>query len=91
MNKNIFVYLAVVGLFVLGGLLVFGHFKMAAGALLTLVGVAAIVFSRSMAAAQKEIAESRYGLKRWGNVTPLTFGLWGVGIAIVGLAWVLIW
>jgi uncharacterized membrane protein len=88
MIAKLLIYLFVYGLFVAAAFLIFveDRFQRDAGMLLVLSGALAVVFCRVMAEVQELIA-SRFGLQRWFRIRPLTFVLWGVGVVIVGLAW----
>jgi hypothetical protein len=92
MRRKLFVYLFVFGLFVtaaLSLLVVEDAFHWASGMSLVLGGTLAIVFSRAIAQAQ-ELIGSRLGIQSESGLRPLTFVLWGVGVVIVGLAWLLV-
>ena len=84
-------FIAVFGLLAAAALLAFGDAQAAGGMLLVIAGLIAAVKSRSMAKAQNGINQGigRYSWNPWGSVSPRLFVIWGVGMAIIGLAMVL--
>jgi len=89
---HITLFIVVFGLLAAAAFLSFGNAQAAGGTLLVIAGAIATVKSRSMAKAQARINEGvdRYSWNPWGSVTPRAFCVWGVGIAIIGLAMILV-
>jgi hypothetical protein len=57
----------------------------AIGALLLGTGLTAIGLARGLKTAQKQLAHTPSIPRYWANVRPLTFALWGSGVALVGI------
>jgi hypothetical protein len=86
---SLLVFFIVLGLFFVAAYLATSEEGMerAAGALLIACGLLSMILSRVMSVAQHRLAESRFAPASLKNVRPLTFMLWGAGIAIVGFLW----
>ena len=56
----------------------------AIGALLLACGLTAVAFAHYLTSAQRQLAEKPLIPSRWKNVRPLTFILWGTGVAMIG-------
>ena len=88
MNRDLLVWILVYGGFVLVGLLIFEFgFGSMAGVGLIIVGSVAVFFAHNISKAQRELAAKRYVPKQLKRVRPLTFVLWGAGVAILGVIW----
>lgn len=85
--------LAVVGLFVGAGLLALNTNAPSrfVGAILIAAGFIAVAFSRAIATAQQALAKKPYIPQHWKGVRPLTYTLWGSGVAILGVLLLLGW
>jgi hypothetical protein len=89
MSKNVATLLCVIGLFALA--VFFARPGVAAwlpSAALILCGFAALLFGSNMANAEKQLTGRA---ARWLNFgsepRPLKYKLWGMGLVIVGIAW----
>ncbi len=82
----------VFGLLAAAAFLTFSEDRAAGGTLLVIAGFVAAVKSGSMAKAQNRIYEriGRYSWNPWGSVSPRLFCFWGIGIAIIGFAMILV-
>ncbi len=92
MKLHITLFILVFGLLAAAAFLTFGETQSAGGTLLVIAGAIAAIKSGSMAKAQNRINEGvgRYSWNPWGSVSPRLFFVWGVGMAIIGLAMILV-
>ena len=89
MNRNLVLWTLIVGGFIAAGLIaLFYRLDKLAGVGLVVIGVAAALFARDLTSAQHELADRPYIPDHWKDVRPLTFQLWGIGVALVGILWV---
>ena len=83
---SVILFLAVIGAFLAAILLgLFAEDSQAVGALLLAGGLVAVAFARQLTVAQHQLAEKPFIPSHWKQVRPLTFLLWGLGVALVGL------
>lgn len=74
-------------LFVAGGVAISQKFTNAGALLMMGAGVASILFRGSMAAVQNQIKAATWS--PWGRVRPQVFVLWGIGLMVLGIAWLI--
>ncbi|MBT9136979.1 MAG: hypothetical protein DDT34_02065 [Firmicutes bacterium] len=90
MNKSIAVWLSVIGLFVLAALIARpGVSAWLPASLLVICGSAAFLLSPVLAKAEQQLAKKNKWVRLDGEGRPLKFQLCGIGIIIVGIAWLI--
>lgn len=83
---SLLIFLGVMGSFVTAALLgLSSSASRAVGALLLAAGLTAIALARHLTIAQRQLSEHPLIPGHWKNVRPLTFILWGAGVALVGI------
>jgi len=80
--------IVVIGLFVTAAAFSEQLGQALAGAIAFAAGVLAIVFRAELAELQHRIAETGAVSESWREARPFTWLLWGVGVALVGVIWV---
>lgn len=73
------------GLFLFGVVASFRNHSKIGAALVIAAGASSIVFRTALASAQNQIDSSTNGA--WGPARPTSFVLWGAGLVVAGLAW----
>lgn len=86
MNRDLSIFYGVVGLLI-GGLLVALATRLiiAFSAAAIACGFIALILSRSLADAQRELAARPWAPRTWANAQPFKVRLWGVGALIIGV------
>jgi len=57
--------------------------------LLSVCGAIALLFADSVSAGQLELAQRPWAPDSWKKIRPLTVRLWGFGLLLVGVGWLL--
>jgi hypothetical protein len=85
MNRELQIYLGVLGLFIGAALVaVLEQSLQALGLLVVLAGCMAITFKKSMAERQRQLAGRGWAPARWKDIQPFHVMLWGIGTIVIG-------
>jgi hypothetical protein len=89
-NRDLLIWFVVIAGFVAIGVLTFSFgFESIGGIGLIIVGSVTVFFAHNIAKAQKNLAAKPFVPDHWKGVRPFTFALWGTGVAILGVIWLI--
>lgn len=86
-QREVLAFALTVTLFVAGAVAVSQRFTNAGAVLVMGSGVASILLRDSIAAAQNRIKAATWS--PWAPVRPRVFVWWGVGLVVLGMAWLI--
>lgn len=88
MNKEIAVLVVTLGLFALAAIIIRpGISAWLPSSLLLVCGILAFTLSPVLAKAESQLAQKNTWLNLEAEPRPFKYRLWGIGVIIVGLAW----